>query len=67
MPIIELDWISHDLSAYFMNNSGAWVIHESSLLQMQGLEGEAVVYHRETRHNAADAVRSVRPEGKRCR
>ena len=34
---------------------------------MQGMEGEAVVYHRETRHNAADAVRSARPEGKECR
>ena len=34
---------------------------------MQGMEGEAVVYHRETRHNAADAVRSIRPKGKECR
>jgi hypothetical protein len=50
-----------------MNDSGAWIIHESSLRQMQGMEGEAVVYHRETRHNEADAVRSARPEGKNCR
>jgi len=27
---------------------------------MQGMEGEAVVYHREIRHNEADAVRSAR-------
>jgi hypothetical protein len=33
---------------------------------MEGMEGEAVVYHRETRYNASDAVRSARPEGKRC-
>ena len=26
---------------------------------MQGMEGEAVVYYRETRHNEADAVRSA--------
>ena len=34
---------------------------------MQGMEGEAVVDYRETRHNAADSVRSIRPKGKRCR
>ena len=43
------------------------MIHGPRLWQMQGLEGEAVVYHRETRQNAADAVRSARPEGKECR
>jgi hypothetical protein len=43
-----------------MNNSdGSWIIHEFRLLQMQGMEGEAVVYYRETRHNEADAVRST--------
>ncbi len=30
-----------------MNNSGYWIIPEPSLQQMQGMEGEAVVYHRE--------------------
>jgi len=55
------------VSAVFMNNSGAWIIHEWRLRQMEGMEGEAVVYHRETRHNASDAVRSARPKGKRCR
>ena len=34
---------------------------------MEGMEGEAVVYHRETRHNASDAVRSARLERKKCR
>jgi len=33
---------------------------------MQGMEGEAVVYYRETRQNEADAVRSARLKGKRC-
>ncbi len=37
-----------------------WIIHESRLPQMQGMEGEAVVYYRETRHNEADVVRSAR-------
>jgi hypothetical protein len=31
---------------------------------MQGLEGEAVLFHSETRHNAADAVRPTCPKGK---
>jgi hypothetical protein len=44
-----------------MKYSGAWIIHELRLLEMQGMEGEAVVYYRETRHNAADEVRSARP------
>jgi len=34
---------------------------------MQGMEGEAVVYYRETRHNGADAVRLARLKGKKCR
>ncbi len=34
---------------------------------MEGMEGEAVVYHRETRHNVPYAVKSARPEGKNCR
>jgi hypothetical protein len=50
-----------------MNYSGAWIIHGLRVRQMQGMEGEAVVYHRETLHNAADAVRSARPKGKNCR
>jgi len=49
------------MSAAFMNNSDAWIIHGLRLRQMKGMEGEAVVYHREIRHNAADAVRSARP------
>ncbi len=44
-----------------------WIIHELRLLQRRGMEGEAVVYYRETRHNEADAVRSARPKGKKCR
>jgi hypothetical protein len=32
---------------------------------MQGMAGEAVVYHRETRHNAADGAILGRPEGKK--
>jgi len=32
---------------------------------MQGMEGEAVVYHRETRHNEADGLILARPKGKR--
>jgi len=48
-----------------MNNSDAiWIIHEPRLGQMQGMEGEAVVGHRETRHNPADVVRLARPKGK---
>jgi len=50
-----------------MNYSDAWIIHESRLRQMEGMEGEAVVYHCETLHNAADAVRLARPKGKKCR
>jgi hypothetical protein len=42
-------------------------IHELSLPQMQDMEGEAVVYYCETRHNAADGVRSTRLKGKKCR
>jgi len=34
---------------------------------MQGMEGEAVVYHREARHNAADGAILVRPKGNKCR
>ena len=45
-----------------MNNSdGIWIITELRLLQIRGMEGEAVVYYRETRHNEADAARSARP------
>ena len=47
-----------------IGDGSTWIIHESRLLQLQGMEGEAVVYHRETRHNAEDAVRLARPEGK---
>jgi hypothetical protein len=51
-----------------MNDSGrSWTIHELRLPQMQDMEGEAVVYYRETRQSAADGVRSTRLEGKRCR
>jgi hypothetical protein len=34
---------------------------------MLGMEGEAVVCHRETLHNVADAARFAHPEGKECR
>jgi hypothetical protein len=58
----------HMSGADFMNNSdGRWNIYELKLPQMQGVEGEAVVYYRETRHNATDGARSTRPKGKRCR
>ncbi len=63
MPTNEAKILELDESADFMNDPGAWVMHELRLLQMQGLEGEAVVYHCETRQNAADAVRSARPRG----
>jgi hypothetical protein len=45
---------------------GIWIIHELRLQQMQGMESEAVVHYRETRHNEADAVRSARLKGKGC-
>jgi len=34
---------------------------------MRGMESEAVVYYRDTRHNEADAVRLARQKGKKCR
>lgn len=36
-------------------------MHGSSFLQVQGMAGEAVVCHCETRHNAADVRRWDRP------
>ena len=36
-----------DMSTFFMNVSGTWDIHGVRLTQMRGVEGEAVVYHRE--------------------
>ncbi len=45
----------------------ARIIHEPRLRQMEGMEGEAVVYHRETRHNAVPAQPTISwfgsPEG----
>jgi len=50
------------VSAVFMNNSSVrWIMHEPRLGQTQGMEGETVVYYRETRHNAADGAILVRP------
>ncbi len=39
-----------------MNNSGNWSIHEIRPLQMQDMEGAAVVIHRKTRYNVVGAA-----------
>ncbi len=58
-----------EISTFFMNNLGLYIIHGLRLWYMQGLEGEAVVYHREIRYNAAPTQPTISwydlPEGKR--
>jgi len=50
-----------------MNNPGTWVIHESRLLQMRGAGPWSCGFPPRLVRNKADAVRSARPKGKRCR